>query len=61
MAIEQVRVYFEGLGIADRIQEFSVSSATVDLAAEALGVIPDRICKSLSFYDKEGGAIMVCA
>jgi prolyl-tRNA editing enzyme YbaK/EbsC (Cys-tRNA(Pro) deacylase) len=60
MAIEQVREYFEKLGIADRILEFSVSSATVDLAAEALGVIPDRICKSLSFQDRGEGAIIVC-
>ncbi|MDR1271607.1 MAG: YbaK/EbsC family protein [Clostridiales Family XIII bacterium] len=61
MAIEQVREYFNELGIADRILEFSVSSATVDLAAEALGVIPDRICKSLSFHDRSEGAIIVCA
>lgn len=49
MAIEKVRKYFTELGIADKIQEFEVSSATVDLAAEAVGVIGARICKTLSF------------
>ncbi|MEG1469694.1 MAG: YbaK/EbsC family protein [Anaerovoracaceae bacterium] len=49
MAIEKVRKYFAELGIADKIQEFEVSSATVDLAAEAVGVIGARICKTLSF------------
>ncbi|MEF9921538.1 MAG: YbaK/EbsC family protein [Anaerovoracaceae bacterium] len=49
MAIEKVRKYFAELGIADKIQEFQVSSATVDLAAEAVGVIGARICKTLSF------------
>ncbi len=38
MAIEKVRKYFEDIGIADRIQEFDVSSATVELAAQAVGV-----------------------
>ena len=62
MGISQVKEYFGGLGIADRILEFKVSSATVDLAAQAVGTIPDRICKSLSFKDRDsGGAIIVCA
>ena len=64
MSIEKVKKEFEKLGIIDRLMEFPVSSATVELAAEAVGVIPDRICKSLSFKDRsreEGGAIMVCA
>ncbi len=38
MSIERVRAYFEGFGIADRIREFEVSSATVELAAAAMGV-----------------------
>ena len=49
MSIERVRKHFEELGIADRILEFPVSSATVELAAEAVGVIPARIAKTLSF------------
>lgn len=58
MAIEKVRAYFSGLGIADRILEFPVSSATVDLAAQALGTEPCRIAKSLSFL-VNGTAILV--
>ena len=54
MAIEKVRAYFKELGIEDRIQEFTVSSATVDLAAAALGVEGARICKTLSFKSPEG-------
>lgn len=49
MAIEKVREYFNTLGIGDRIQEFPVSSATVELAAQALGCEPCRIAKTLSF------------
>lgn len=49
MAIDKVREYFEGLGMADRIHEFPVSSATVELAAEAVGCEPQRIAKTLSF------------
>ena len=49
MSIEKVRAYFQPLGIAERIQEFSVSSATVELAAQAVGVEGARIAKSLSF------------
>ena len=40
MSIEKVRAYFEHFGIADRIREFDVSSATVELAAVAVGVMP---------------------
>ena len=47
MAIEKVKAYFAQLGIEDRIQEFEVSSATVDLAARAVGVEGARICLSL--------------
>ena len=51
MAIEKVRKYFEKYGIEDRILEFAVSSATVELAAKAVGVEGARICKTLSFKD----------
>lgn len=60
MAIEKVRAYFETCGIADRIQEFDVSSATVELAAAALNCEPKRIAKSLSFM-VNGRAILVVA
>lgn len=62
MAIEKVREYFKTLGIEDKIQEFSVSSATVDLAAAALGVKGQRIAKTMSFKLKDESAILVvCA
>ena len=58
MSIEKVRAYFEEKGIADRILEFDVSSATVELAAQALGVEGKRIAKTLSFLTN-GGCILV--
>ena len=49
MSIEKVKAYFRGVGMEDRVMEFPVSSATVELAAKALGCEPCRIAKSLSF------------
>lgn len=49
MAIEKVREYFKQWGIEDRILEFDVSSATVELASQAVGCEPKRIAKTLSF------------
>ena len=46
MSIEKVREYFSRWGIADRILEFDVSSATVELAAIALNCEPKRIAKT---------------
>ncbi len=60
MAIEKVKEYFTQFGIADRIQEFDVSSATVELAALALNCEPCRIAKTLSFM-VDGHAILVVA
>lgn len=59
MAIEKVREYFRSVGIEERIKEFSESSATVELAAKAAGVIPARICKTISFLDPEGGCVLI--
>ena len=59
MAIEKVREYFRKQGMEERIQEFDVSRATVELAAKAAGVIPARICKTLSFADPEGGCVLI--
>ena len=61
MSIERVRAYFQTLGIEDRIQEFAVSSATVELAAQAVGVEAARIAKTLSFHDGEGCLLIVAA
>lgn len=49
MAIERVKEYFKQFGIENKILEFSVSSATVELAAKALNCEPERIAKTLSF------------
>lgn len=49
MSIERVKKYFSNYGIENRILEFDTSSATVELAAEALGCAPQRIAKTLSF------------
>lgn len=58
MSIEKVRARFKELGIDDRIMEFDVSSATVELAAQAVGVEGKRIAKTLSFLT-DGGCILV--
>ena len=61
MAIEKVKEFFSKYDMADRIQEFDVSSATVDLAAAALGCEPERIAKSLSFLVKDEAVLVVTA
>lgn len=61
MAIEKVRKYFSQWGMEGRIMEFPVSSATVELAAEALHCAPARIAKSLSFMGKEGPILVLAA
>ena len=60
MSIERVRNYLQKWNMQDRIQEFDVSSATVELAAQALNVEAARIAKTLS-YLVDGGAILVVA
>jgi prolyl-tRNA editing enzyme YbaK/EbsC (Cys-tRNA(Pro) deacylase) len=61
MAIEKVISYFEERGMADRIRRFSVSSATVDLAAAALGVEGARIAKTMSFLSGDRAILVVAA
>lgn len=60
MSIERVREYFRGFGVEERILEFETSSATVELAAQALHCEGKRIAKTLSFL-VDGGAILVVA
>ena len=60
MAIEAVREYFLQFGMADRVKEFDVSSATVELAAQALGCESRRIAKTLSFL-VDGHAVLIVA
>lgn len=61
MSVEKVKKYFEKKGIADRIQEFEVSSATVALAAKALQCEENRIAKTLSFHVGERVVLIVTA
>ena len=61
MSIERGRAYFRQFGMEDRVIEFTVSSATVELAAKALGVEGARIAKTLSFKKPEGGALLILA
>ena len=60
MAIEAVKAYFAKYGMADRIRVLDVSSATVELAAQALGCEPCRIAKTLSF-SVDGRPILIVA
>ena len=61
MSIERCRAYFAAYGMQDRILEFPVSSATVELAAQAVGCEPARIAKTLSFMVEEGPILIVAA
>lgn len=61
MSIERVREYFTQYNMQDRIQEFAVSSATVELAAEALHTDARRIAKTLSFLVEDKPVLIVTA
>ena len=61
MSIEKVRAYFRSVGMEDRVMEFPVSSATVELAAQALGCQPCRIAKTLSFSVNGNPILIVTA
>ncbi len=61
MAINKVKTYFSQYGMEERIQEFDVSSATVELAAAALQCAPQRIAKTLSFMAGGHAVLIVTA
>ncbi len=61
MSIEKGRAFFRKYGIEDRIIEPPRSSATVELAAEAVGVEPARIAKTLAFKTQKGCMLLVTA
>ncbi len=61
MAIDKVRKYLSKWGREQDILEFETSSATVELAAQALGVEPERIAKTLSFKTEEGAMLLITA
>ena len=61
MSIERCRSYFRALGREWDILEFPISSATVELAAQAVGVEPARIAKTLSFLVEDRCVLIVAA
>ena len=61
MSIEKCRAFFAARNMEERVLEFPVSSATVELAAQAVGVIPARIAKTLSFWVGEHPVLIVAA
>lgn len=61
MSIEKVKKHFEKYGIEKRILEFDVSSATVELASAALGCLPEKIAKTLSFSVADTPILIVAA
>lgn len=61
MSIERARAHLAQFGLAEKIREFDVSSATVELAAAAVGVEPARIAKTLSFMVGETPTLILFA
>lgn len=61
MSLEKAKAYLKDRGFEDRVMVFEVSSATVALAAEAIGTQPERIAKSLTFWVGGQPALIVCA
>lgn len=61
MSVDRVRAWLRPYHMEDRVREFAVSSATVQLAAQALGVEEARIAKTLSFLLQDGCAVVVAA
>lgn len=61
MSIQKVKEYLEPFGVSNRVQEFNVSSATVELAAQALGCEGARIAKSMSYKVGDKAIIVVAA
>lgn len=61
MAIDKVKAYFKEFGIENKVMELENSSATVELAAAALGTAPERIAKTLSFLVDDNPILIVAA
>ena len=61
MSVQLVKEYLKQWDFDKKVKEFEVSSATVELAAQAVGVIPARIAKTLSFKVDEGCVLIVTA
>ncbi len=61
MAFDRANQYLTELGYGDRVKVFDISSATVELAAIAVGTEPARIAKSLTFLVDEKAVMVICA
>ena len=61
MSLDRAKAHLEQFGLADRIQLFDVSSATVELAAQAVGCAPAHIAKTLSFLTPDGPVLILAA
>lgn len=61
MSFERVKQYFQSANATDHLLTFEASSATVELAAQAVGCEPARIAKTLSFLTEEGPVLIVAA
>lgn len=61
MAVDKARAHLRAFGLDDRIMEFEVSSATVELAAKAVGCAPEMIAKTLSFIVGDNTVLIVAA
>ena len=61
MSMDKARAHLRRYGLEDRIIELADSSATVELAAQALGCAPEHIAKTLSFVDGEGALLILAA
>ena len=61
MSIDRAKAYLRQFGLEDKVLEFDVSSATVELAAQALSCAPERIAKTLSFEAENGCMLVVAA
>lgn len=61
MSFEKVKAWFDSIGMGDRVKHFELSSATVELAAQAVGTAPAQIAKTLSFLVDEQPILIVAA
>ncbi len=61
MGLEEAKRYLDDKGFGDRVMTFDVSSATVELAALAVGTEPERIAKSLTFMVEDRPVMILCA
>jgi len=59
MSVAKVREHLGRFGFGERVMEFEISTATVAEAAEAVGVIPARISKTLSVHGEDGGCMLI--